>query len=57
VSYEANGLTIHDVESFEKDAESGLWFPSSTSTYDMKDRDLKAAITKWRSKDKEVKED
>lgn len=48
ISYERNGLPHYDVESFEKDADTGLWFPAYVSTYNMDDEALENAVTHWK---------
>jgi hypothetical protein len=50
ISFEKNGILKYDIESFEKDADSGLWYHSYVGTYDMKDSDLKKAIEDWQKK-------
>ena len=49
ISYTENGLKKNDISSFEKNADSGLWFPSYVSTYNMGDSDIENAIKKWKN--------
>ena len=49
VSFSRNGLPKHDIASFEKDADSGFWFPSFVSTYDMDDDALEKSIKDWKN--------
>jgi hypothetical protein len=53
VSYEMDGVTEHEVNAFEKDAKSGLWFDSPFYTFDFGDEDkpLRDRIEAWRSRD------
>lgn len=48
ISFKENGLTKHDTEAFEKDAETGLWFPAFVGEYSMTDAALKRAIETWK---------
>jgi len=50
VSYKKNGIPQYDIEGFEKDAESGYWFPAYISAYGIDDLALKKAITDWKKK-------
>jgi hypothetical protein len=49
ISYNENGLPKHEIAAFEKDAETGFWFPGYVSTYKMNDSALESAIDEWKS--------
>ncbi|HZN36619.1 MAG TPA: hypothetical protein VFB80_22470 [Pirellulaceae bacterium] len=56
ISYEENGIRKHDIQSFEKDAETGAWksaYASITSVFEGSDetpdeKKLRGMIKKWR---------
>ncbi len=50
VSFEENGISTYDIEAFEKDADTGWWFPAHFSTYDIDDSSLEAAVKEWQAK-------
>lgn len=50
VSFQENGVPKNAVEAFEKDAQTGFWFPTYVSTYGMDDPSLEKAIKEWRDK-------
>lgn len=50
VSYDKNGIKEYDIQSFEKDADTGKWFPAYVSTYKMDDKRLENAIKEWKEK-------
>ena len=47
ISFNENGIEKHEVEGFEKDAESGMWFPAYVSKYSMTDAPLKKSAEDW----------
>ncbi len=56
VPFEKNGIKTYDIRTFEKHADTGLWFSSYLSAYDMDDSELEQAIADWRKKGGVVEE-
>ena len=50
VSFTENGLPKNDIEAFEKDTDTGFWFPRYVSTYSMSDPAIEKAIKEWKAK-------
>ena len=50
VSFMENGIPKNDIEAFEKDADTGLWFPRYVPTYSMSDAAIGKAIKEWKAK-------
>lgn len=50
VSFKENGITRNDIATFEKEADSGLWFQTFISTYKMSDPAVEKAINDWKAK-------
>lgn len=49
VTYDKNGITEYNIETFEKDSE-GRWLPSYVYVNDIEDATLKKAISEWKEK-------
>jgi hypothetical protein len=53
VSFDKDGVGTHDIEGFEKHADTGFWFPRATYSFDIEDQDLKKSIQEWKEKPKD----
>ena len=47
-AYNEDGVPAYDIEAFERDAESGFWFPAHVSEYNVDDPALKKSIAEWK---------
>ncbi|MGD8453606.1 MAG: hypothetical protein PVJ57_17465 [Phycisphaerae bacterium] len=48
ISYEQDGIPRHGISSYEKDADSGLWFETYLSEYSIDDDALEQVIKEWK---------
>ena len=50
IVYEEKGVKKYETPTFEKDADTGYWFPKYVSSFEVDDKDLSQKMTDWQQK-------